>query len=268
MLYYILEIKKLLRLPSLRYATLFTWCITLFVIFWPLFSTNRNSFSMSETFLSSFRLIIFCGYLLMTLVTVQYIYGEFLNRTAQMNLAFGISRFKFLYAKALSLITATYIMLFILSITSFILTSIVALILNKFELGSVHYGYLTLSLLLAPLKFFPFMFMAFFLTVVFRSPILPISVTLFYALVGEPLLDFALRGGRFYKYIDLLPGKALEPLNYIFEQVDRTQLREVLEFAASRTGTPTFLGIASSLLYLTSFLLISIYIFKSQDLSK
>ena len=271
MKYALLDLKKLLFLPSYRYTAMVIVLILSFMNFLPLFRGSED-LSWANMLTDSFGMILFLTSLGMIITTAQFISGEYINRTAQMNLASGISRAIFILGKAFAIIKATYLMVVITSFIAMILAIFVTLLLGKFDPADGSMFHIMLSLLLSPLKIMPFIFIAFFMTIVLRSSIFPVAFLMLYSTLGELLLTAMLNRTALQKMLYYLPGEIGTPIESITtNKISFVQNTAALERIARESGalpvSPT-IGIIGVLLYIVVITLLSYMIFSRQDLSR
>lgn len=272
MKYFLLDLKKLLVLPSYRYSFILIGVIIAFMNAIPLFRNDTTDLSWANLFADSFGVILMISSIAMIIITAQFIAGEYLNRTVQMSLAGGVSRKTFIFGKCFALVKGTYILIIISSLFALLLAAGVSMLLGKFELDHLSFYHVLSSFIFSPLTILPFIMIAFFMTILIRTAVFPIAFLMIYSTIGELLLTAMLGNSRLAKMLDYLPGHIGEPIEaFTTSGISLYKNAAALERLARETGKfslSPFESIGGIFMYIFIFSTLSFFIFKKQDLSR
>lgn len=260
-----LEIKKLLKFPPYKYSLAFIITLTLAKSLIPLVIKSSDKFNWANSFIGTADLIFFFTNFCMIIIVSQFISSEYQNRTAQLSLSYGISRSSFILNKAVALVFGTYLFITLSFLVSFVSLAGVSLILGNFSLNDFNFMYFALALVLSPLKFFPIMFITYFLTICLRSSVFTIALSIAYILFGEFMLMYALASSPLYNFVECAPGR-------IGQAIDMNIVKKISNVTFDITsldfGTSMLFVIGIILIYSISFIWLSVRVFKRQDLSR
>lgn len=270
--YAVLDIKKLLQLPSYRYTLFLILFVLFFVNIGPIFANEKDTLSWANTFSDSFGVILFVANLGMIVVTAQFLANEYQNGTIQLSLATGVSRKTFIMGKAIALIVGTYILVLITALLAFIAASIIGMIVGSFHTNHMSFSHVGMSLLLTPLKLVPLMFVSFVITILLRSSIFSIASLMLYASLGELLITAMLGKTPLQKLLDYLPGNIGSPLDMItINKISLVNNAAILERIARESETlhvGPALAIAGITVYVLLLCFVAYTILRRQDLSR
>ncbi|HZD60637.1 MAG TPA: hypothetical protein VE439_09340 [Anaerolineae bacterium] len=263
------DIKRLSHFPTFRYAIILILIAVALTNILFASDADKATFSWIVTFTDSFNTALYFATLSLIVVAAHYAASEYQNRTVQLSIATGISRGVFIFSKVLALIAGAYSLVFIAGLSSLVISAAIASSMGTFTAKALSLSYFALTLLLSPLKTLPLMFLSFSLAIMARSLILPISLLMFYATLGEiALTSFVLPS----PVKDILPGQIAKPLDTIttFKINLAPNVATIERIATAKSGFEItyWASMEGVLAYVVVLTLCSYIVFRRQDLSR
>ena len=271
-MYYSLEIKKLLYLPTYRYSLLVIAVLMALVSVIYIIGADPKTSSWAMNFTDTFEMMLLFGTVSMIVIAAQFASGEYTRRTVQLAIASGVSRQTYLFAKSVALIVGAFGMVAGLALVGLLLSTAVGLLTGTFVVGDLNLAAVLLALFLSPLKMLPLVFISFFLTVALRSSVFPMSLLIVYSVIGEILLIAIFGGWKYAWILNYFPQRISTPISLVTS--DKFVL--ILNIAAIERNARALEGfnfgtlgaIGGVFIYVGILLGASYLIFVRQDLSR
>jgi ABC-type transport system involved in multi-copper enzyme maturation permease subunit len=252
--------------PVVKYTFFLTSLIIIVVNILAILETD-NGESWVVGLSNSLQIANFFFTLSIILIVAQYISNQYSQKTINLLISRGISRSRYISTLMISFVIVGYIYWFLLLLLALILSITIAIIKQNLNINEINITALFNSLILIPLKVLPLIAISFFLTVVYKSPILTTATMYLYIIMGEFLAIVWLLQYKMKTIADSLPKSVGDSLDYI--SINALQINEQIIQNSQQSNsihTP-FISILIIVIYLLIFTNLSSSIIKKQDLS-